>query len=192
MKKDIEFHKQKISYVVKRNSRARTMRLAIYADGRCVVIAPHRISTDFIERFLCKHAQWVVDKLIHVRSLPKTILLSHKRKDFLKYKEAARTLARARVEYFSEIYGITCNAITIRNQKTRWGSCSRKGNLSFNYKIALLPSHLVDYIVVHELCHRVAFNHSSVFWELVARTMPNHKALRRELKLWRGANGAVV
>jgi len=86
------------------------------------------------------------------------------------------------VEYFNAMYGLRCNRITIRNQKTRWGSCSRKGNLNFNYKIALLPQRLADYIIVHELCHLGEFNHSRKFWALVAQTMPDHVDLRKELK----------
>ena len=104
-----------------------------------------------------------------------------KRKQFLEYKEEARELARRRIEYFNQMYGFKFNTISIRNQKTRWGSCSRKGNLNFNYKIALLPARLSDYIIVHELCHLGEFNHSSKFWNLVAQTIPDYSARRKEL-----------
>lgn len=105
-----------------------------------------------------------------------------KRRDYLKYKEAARALVRARIKYFNQIYGFKVGRISIRNQRTRWGSCSKKGNLNFNYKIALIAPHLADYIIVHELCHLREFNHSKRFWALVARAVPDYLCARQELK----------
>ena len=104
------------------------------------------------------------------------------RKEFLLNKESARTLARNRLEYFNAFYGFKFNRISIRNSRTRWGSCSKKGNLNFNYKIALLPEKYTDYIIVHELCHLGEFNHSPKFWALVASTVPDHKNLRKDLR----------
>jgi len=72
--------------------------------------------------------------------------------------------------------------VSIRNQKTRWGSCSRQKNLSFSYRLFLLPPRFCDYVIVHELCHLKEMNHSPKFWALVARTFPDYKKLRREMK----------
>lgn len=91
-------------------------------------------------------------------------------------------MAHARVAHFNSFYGFSVGRISIRDTKTRWGSCSKRGNLNFNYKILFLPAHLADYIVVHELCHLQEFNHSQNFWALVAKIFPNHKAMRAELK----------
>jgi predicted metal-dependent hydrolase len=104
------------------------------------------------------------------------------RRDYLKHKEGARALAHARLEYFNEFYRHSYTKVTIRNQKTRWGSCSKKGTLSFNYKIALLPLSHADYIIVHELCHLAEFNHSKKFWDLVAKTIPRFREIRRALR----------
>lgn len=109
--------------------------------------------------------------------------------NYLKHKEQARALAHHKVAHFNTIYNFPINRIAIRNQKTRWGSCSRNGNLNFNYKIALIPEPLADYIVVHEICHLGEFNHSKNFWDLVARTIPDWKKKREELR--RIATGAT-
>ena len=104
------------------------------------------------------------------------------RKEFLKNKELARALARNRLEHFNTFYGFKFNRISIRNSRTRWGSCSKKGNLNFNYKICLLPEKFTDYIIVHELCHLAEFNHSPKFWSLVSATVPDHREIRKELR----------
>jgi predicted metal-dependent hydrolase len=100
--------------------------------------------------------------------------------------EELRAIARARVEerlvHFNAFYNFSYNDVRIKNVKTRWGSCSTKGNLNFNYKIALLPPHLVDYIIVHELCHLEQMNHSVKFWSLVAKTIPDYRVRRAELR----------
>ena len=100
----------------------------------------------------------------------------------LKYKEEAYNLAESRINYFTKIYKFKYNKINIKNQKTRWGSCSKKGNLNFNYKIALLPSLISDYLIAHELCHLKELNHSKRFWKLVEKTIPNYRSIRGELK----------
>lgn len=103
-------------------------------------------------------------------------------KKYLLHKESARKLVHERLEYFNQFYGFKYNKVAIRNQKTRWGSCSKRGNLNFSYKLALLPPHLADYIIVHELCHLKEFNHSQAFWDLVAQQFLDHKELRKKLK----------
>ncbi len=100
---------------------------------------------------------------------------------YLQNKQNARLLVTERIQYFSHLLNVKHGRISIRNQKTRWGSCSRSGNLNFNYRIIHLPSQLQDYIVVHELCHLIEFNHSKSFWALVENILPNYKLLRIEL-----------
>jgi predicted metal-dependent hydrolase len=101
---------------------------------------------------------------------------------YIKHKETARELATRKVSYFNEFYKHRYNKIHIRNQKTRWGSCSKQGNLNFNYKILFLPEKASDYIIVHELCHLKEFNHSPKFWNLVAKKFPDYREIKRALR----------
>ncbi|MBU1289943.1 M48 family metallopeptidase [Patescibacteria group bacterium] len=100
---------------------------------------------------------------------------------YLANKERALDFVYARVALYNEIYNFNFNRISVKNQKTRWGSCSEKGNLNFNYRIVLLPIEMADYIIVHELCHLGELNHSPKFWNLVARAMPNYLEIRKRL-----------
>lgn len=104
-----------------------------------------------------------------------------RRRDYERHKEEARALIVARIAHFNVSGRFSVRRIAIRNQKTRWGSCSKLGNLNFHYKLALLPIHLADYVIVHELCHLHEFNHSARFWALVAAMVPDHQARKREL-----------
>jgi len=108
--------------------------------------------------------------------------LKGKHSHFLEHKQKALLLVEERICYFNKYYNFRVGVIRIKNQKSRWGSCSKKGNMNFNYKIALLPPHLSNYIIVHELCHIGEFNHSRNFWNLVGQTVPNYMEIRRELK----------
>ncbi len=94
----------------------------------------------------------------------------------------ARAIVHERLAHFSRHYGFIYNKVFIRNTRTRWGSCSSRGNLGFNYRVAKLPPELQSYIVVHELCHLKEFNHSPAFWALVAEQVPNWKVLRSRLR----------
>lgn len=104
------------------------------------------------------------------------------KKAYTLHKEAARALVHAKIAQFNAHYGYTLNKIFIKNHQSRWGSCSSRGNLNFNYKIVFLPPELQEYLVVHELCHLGALNHSKDFWALVEQTTPHHRMLRKKLK----------
>ena len=84
--------------------------------------------------------------------------------------------------YYAPAVGVTYDRITIRSQRTRWGSCSSRGNLNFNCLLMLAPEKVVDYVVVHELCHRKEMNHSPRFWAEVERILPDYRQSKRWLK----------
>lgn len=159
--------------------------MAVYHDGNFVVTAPERMSLQRIEGFIAKKSKWVLNKLDYFRSFEKFRdslgLPANKKERLAMYKEQALALAHSRLEHFNQYYSFRYAKISIKDQKTMWGSCSRKGNLSFSYKLALLPPEHADYIIVHELCHMGEFNHSKRFWQLVSRTIPDYLRLRRAL-----------
>lgn len=155
------------------------MRLAVYPDGAVVVTAPRVFDLSTIEHFVARHSEWILRKTSLVVG---SEVLRIKRTDIPRLKKQALQFLKERVAHFAARYGLAYAKITVRAQNTRWGSCSRKGNLSFNYKIAVLPPELADYIIVHEVCHLAEFNHSKDFWALVAREVPQHKMLRARLK----------
>lgn len=164
-------------YTLRRNRRSKHLRLTIKLDGQVTVTAPLKTPQSLIERFVEGRATWIQSRLDHIKSLPKLEQGTYKT-----HKALALQIATDRLEHFNKHYKLSYKNISIKNQKTRWGSCSKTGNLNFNYKIALLPKNLADYIVVHELCHLGQFNHSYKFWNLVAETIPDYKELRHQLK----------
>jgi len=182
VRKTIELEEKEVEYTLAVSARARQMRLAIYHDGRFVVTMPRWFSEKRVEQFILKKSEWILKTIARFKAEPKGLVIAGKRGDFARHKEAAQKLAVERLSHFNTFYNFKYHSVSVRNQKTRWGSCSKSGNLSFNYKIALLPSDLADYIVVHELCHLGEFSHSKKFWALVGRTVPDYQERKRELR----------
>ena len=100
----------------------------------------------------------------------------------IKKRELARRFVESKVKYFNSFYHFKINRIAIKNTRTRWGSCSSKGNLNFNYKIIYLKPAFADYLIVHELCHLGELNHSKKFWALVGKIIPDYAKINKELK----------
>lgn len=163
------------------NKRARRMRLSVTPAGAVIVTIPRRGSVRMARLFVSHHAAWIERALQRVERRRVTLPWKGTREEYLATKEQARALVEERLRFFNMQYGYAYTGISIRNQRTRWGSCSRHGRLNFNYRIAFLPPELVNYIIVHELCHLQQMNHSGRFWTLVSRTLPNYLQLRRTL-----------
>jgi predicted metal-dependent hydrolase len=169
-------------FTLKRNSRSRTLRIAVHRDGTCVVTAPRFLSERRIRAFVASKADWIKEKQKAFEKLGPVPTKIDNVKGYKENKKKALALVQSRIDILNEAYDFPYKKISIRNQKTRWGSCSSTGTLSFNWKIVLLSPAEADYIIVHELCHLGQMNHSLKFWALVAHTCPNHKAIRKHLR----------
>ena len=172
----------KISYKLNRSKRAKRMRLAVYCDGSVGVTSPFKIQQSIIEKFISDKKQWIWNKIQFFKNTEGKIARTFSRKDYLENKDKALILVNERSEFYKKTYGFSFNKISVKNQKTRWGSCSRKRNLNFNYKIIFLPAKFQDYIIVHEMCHLKEFNHSGKFWSLVEKVFPDYSEIRKELR----------
>lgn len=181
MKKIFELDQRTIEYTHRTNRRSKRIRLAIHPGGEIIVTTPPRVPDDFIHKFFYRKSKWILSKLDYLQKFP-VQSPSVTAKEYREYKAKALDIVKDRLAHFNTFYGFKHGAITIKNHKTMWGSCSRQGNLNFNYRIALVPQRFSDYVIVHELCHLQEFNHSQRFWALVGRTIPDHKIIRKELK----------
>lgn len=165
-------------------SNRKTIAVEIKSDATVIVRVPSRMTDREIYRFLKEKEGWIKEHLKEAEKLQK------EKEDVQKLTmEEVRQLADLalekipeRVRYYAEIMKVSYGRITIRNQKTRWGSCSGKGNLNFNCLLMLAPEKVIDYVVVHELCHLIEMNHSKAFWEQVERVMPDYKVQKQWLK----------
>ncbi len=171
----------------------KSLGLEVKADGSVKIRIPYGASRRDVAAFLEKHQNWILRKQEQFRrreqvkaeetrnggtELPGWESLSAGEKKKIKEKITER------VGIFSRQMGVTVGRITVRNQKTRWGSCSAQGNVNFNYRLYYMPEALLDYVVIHELAHRRQMNHSPRFWREVERFCPDYKKKKAELKDW--------
>jgi len=185
MIKEIKIQDKDLKYNIKKSRRARYMRLTVYCNGNIVATVPSCFSPEILENFILERSRWIFKKLEYYRNhqeLGESIFEKYGAEEYKKFKKEALQLADRKLQGYRAIYGLHYKKISIRNQRSRWGSCSRNGNLCFNFRIVFLPEELIDYIIVHELCHLREFNHSPRFWRLVEKTIPNYKEMRREIR----------
>lgn len=163
----------------------KSLGLEVRPDGTVLARIPARLSDRELKAFIEKQQDWILKKVDQVKKradartkikVPSVDALSDAEIQKIKDKIADR------VKYYCAVMQVTVGRITIRNQKTRWGSCSSAGNVNFNYQLYYLPDELLDYVVVHELAHRRHMNHSKEFWSEVARYCPDYRARRKQLK----------
>ena len=176
-----------LSVLLVRSSR-KTLAVQIRADGTVIARAPLRMPKDRILYFLSEKASWIrmqqgrMQERENMRQQARIHLDAAQEKEL---RERAKSVLAQRTAYFARQVGVTYGRITVRDQKTRWGSCSQTGNLNFNFRLILAPPEVLDYVVVHELCHRRQMNHSTQFWQEVAQVLPDY----RKRKAWLTENG---
>ena len=173
---DIEYH-------LIRSDR-RSIGIEVDREGKVTVRAPYSCEKKRIDRFLLEKENWIRQKV----KLQKENAMKRQEKREMPeaekkyYRNLAREVLGARTGYYARKMGVTYGRISIREQKTRWGSCSSKGNLNFNYRLYYMPEELMDYVIIHELCHRKYMNHSKEFWDEVSRYCPDYATKRQKLK----------
>jgi predicted metal-dependent hydrolase len=171
------------SYTIHSSSRARAIRITVAPGGVVRVVKPARASLALVTDFIQKKREWLGRAIERMRSIKPQLAPALQRREYRERKEEARAFVERRLVELNRAYGFTYRAVHIRNQKTRWGSCSRSGTLSFHYAVLKLPAVLQDYLLTHELCHLAQLNHGKQFWALIERTLPEYRALRRALRL---------
>lgn len=170
-----------------RRSKRKSATIKITADMQIVVFVPLYVSDNEIEKMVISKSKWIDEHMLKVQS---TIDERSKLEKitFEQIKELADQAVEyipKRVKYYAEKENFVYNKITIKNLVSRWGSCSTKGNLNFNCLLMLTPDYVIDYIVVHELCHLREMNHSEKFWAEVEKIMPDYQ----RAELWLKQNG---
>ena len=171
-------------------SNRKTVSIQVNQDLSITVRAPQRVTQKEIKRILEKNDSWIQKhiEMLREKQAEAEDVKKLTAEEIKTLAEQALKLIPQIVEYFARQVGVTYGRITIRNQKTRWGSCSSKGNLNFNCLLMLAPTEILDYVVVHELCHRKEMNHSKAFWTEVEKVLPDY----RQSVQWLKENGNQI
>lgn len=164
-------------------SRRKTLGLEVTVQG-VVVRAPFEVSDQDIDRFVRQHRGWIEksQKKLEEKKVPAGAGGHLSPEDLRALADLAMKVIPQRVAFYASRIGVSYGKITIRNQRTRWGSCSAKGNLNFNCLLMLTPPEVIDSVVVHELCHRKEMNHSDRFYAQVLRVYPQYWTWHQWLK----------
>jgi len=165
-------------------SKRKSIAVQIKPDGAIVVHAPKWMKDRDIESFLKEKQAWIEkhQKRLQERRAQLNQLAPYTEEELRALVKQAREVISQKVRYYAPIVGVDYGRIAIRRQHSRWGSCSSKGNLNFNCLLVLLPEEVIDYVVVHELCHRKHMNHSQQFYREVERVYPEYKRCMKWLK----------
>lgn len=164
-------------------SRRKSLAIQLQRDGTVVARAPLRMSESSIRMFIREKKPWISlhKEKQQMRNEREQLFSGATEEELRAYRKQAADQFAERTAFFAGTIGVNYGRITIRDQKTRWGSCSRAGNLNYNFRLILAPPEVLDYVVVHELCHRKQMNHSALFWQEVEKVLPDYQKPRRWL-----------
>ena len=182
MKRSILLAGQEVSYTHLKTRRAKKLTITVRHDASLMVSSPHYYPLKFIEASLKSRSAWILKMLFRFRNSPYPELSRISHNNYQKYRQEAHHLIIETIDKLNKIYHFSFGKVAVKRQTTIWGSCSVKGNLSFNYRILFLPPELSEYIIAHELCHLQEMNHSRRFWQLVELAVPDYQLRRRQLK----------
>lgn len=165
-------------------SKRKTISVEIKRDLSVLVRAPLSMSDKKIAQFVARKSGWINKHIEKLRQHNEKNAGQSKFTDeeIQNLAQKAREILLQKVRHYASVIGVDFNRITVRNQTTRWGSCSAKGNLNFNYLLMLTPPEVIDYVVVHELCHLKELNHSKRFWDEVRSILPDYEQNKKWLK----------
>ena len=181
MQRSITIKGQSILYELRKTSKARSIRLRIQGAGELVVSAPTLVPSILVDQFVKQKGEWILNKIVLMKEKNKDKIHITDPKEKRAIRQKAIVSVLEKVKKWNAGLGYEISKITVKEQKTCWGTCNRDKQLNFNWKLGLLPDHLVDYVVVHELCHLKELNHSPRFWKLVENLMPDYKRRKKEL-----------
>lgn len=172
-----------LEYTVIRSGR-KTIELKLKRDGTLEIRAPWLVRQEEIEKIILSKRDWILKHQRKQIRLGKPMERGQRlnSSELKELANQAKKVIPGRVEYYAAKIGVNYGRITIRSQRTRWGSCSSRGNLNFNCLLMLAPIEVLDSVIVHELCHRKEMNHSAKFYEEVLRVYPDYKIWNHWLK----------
>lgn len=162
-------------------SKRKLLAITLTEDGILSIKAPLRVSDREIEKFLNQKRFWIYKQAKRIQEEQKNRVVRSEQ-EIRRLKEEARKVLTEKTDYYKQFLNVEYQKIRIGDQKTRWGSCSSSGTISYNWRLILMPEKIVDYVVVHELCHMIEMNHSKRFWEQVEAILPDYQARRNWLK----------
>lgn len=165
-------------------SKRKSISLQVDREAKVIVRAPRWVPKWQIEAFVSSKTDWINK---HIEIAKERLDVEDERRvmspeEYSRIKRRAQMAIPIRVDYWAEFVGVSYNRISIRNQKTRWGSCSIDGNLNFHMMLVTMPDEIRDYVIIHELCHRKHMNHSTEFWNEVSKYDPEFKLHRKWLR----------
>ncbi len=167
--------------IILERSRRKTLAIQITKDIKLQIKAPIYTSEREIYRFLQQKQFWIYKRAKSEMTNAEN-KVERSEEEMNRLREQARVVLTQKSSDYAKRLGVSFQKIRIGNQRTRWGSCSSKGTISYNWRLILMPEPIMDYVVVHELCHLLEMNHSKQFWGLVAGIIPNYAEYRTWLK----------